>query len=85
MSWLVLVFRYNKGLELPLLISWNYKEHRLISFRALSHYPNGEIRWLDVDFLADVSTGGNSQVTLIKGSATTANNLAQETEKRGDC
>ncbi|MEE9423658.1 MAG: hypothetical protein V3V18_01610, partial [Methylococcales bacterium] len=49
-------------------------------FRALSHYPNGEIRWLNVDFLADVSTGGNSQVTLIKGSATTANNLAQETE-----
>ncbi len=49
-------------------------------FRALKHYPNGEIRWLDLDFLADVSANGTSQVTLIEDSnALSDDNLAQQT------
>ena len=35
-------------------------------FKALSHYPNGEIRWLDIDFITTVSAGATSQVSLAK-------------------
>ena len=51
-----------------------------VQFRALSHYPNGEIRWLDIDFLADVSAGGISLVQLIElTTPPSSNDLAQAT------
>ena len=48
-------------------------------FRALSHYSSGEIRWVDVEFLADLSANGTTEVQLIKVSPTFSNNLAQPT------
>ena len=51
-----------------------------VQFRALSHYPNGEIRWLDIDFLANVTAGGTTLVQLIElTTPPPSNDLAQTT------
>nr|MCH9696537.1 hypothetical protein [Gammaproteobacteria bacterium] len=48
-------------------------------FKALSHYPNGEIRWLQIDFLASVSAGGQTRYELTNSNHPwSGNDLVQQ-------